>query len=66
MQFLNPAQSRVLLCCRAGSCPIVERVDDKEFTITDDYNGKVRITHEEMGILKRTIEHFESKGELSV
>jgi len=57
MQFLN--QNTVKLCCRKGSCPIVERVSEEEFTISDDYNGKVRITKEQMGILKSTIEHFE-------
>jgi hypothetical protein len=59
MQFLN--QNTIKLCSgRKGSCcPIVEKTSEEEFTISDDYNGKVRITKEQMGILKTTIEHFE-------
>lgn len=57
MTFLN--ENRIMLCCKAGSCPIVEKQDNGDFTITDDYSGKVLITKEQMGILKNTIEHFE-------
>jgi hypothetical protein len=62
MLILTPNQ--IKLCCRQGSCPIVEKISDEEFTIVDDYAGKVRITKEQMTILKNTIEHFEKQSAL--
>jgi len=49
MEFLN--QNTIKLC-RAGSCcPIVEKVGDNAFTITDDYLGSVKLTGEEIADL---------------
>lgn len=62
MEFLG--KNTIKLCCRKGSCPIVEKVDDHTFTIVDDYAGKVTITKEQMGILKNTIEYFEQNPEV--
>lgn len=46
--------------CRAGSCcPIVEKVSDNEYSITDDFEGKVKITKDQLSILKEAIDHFE-------
>jgi len=57
MVILN--QNSVKLC-RAGSCcPIVEKVNENEFTISDDYNGKVRLSKDEVQMLKDAIEHLE-------
>lgn len=53
-------QNQVRLCiAKKGCCPIVERVSENEFTISDDYNGKVRISKEEMALLKDAIDHFD-------
>lgn len=54
-------QDQVRLCKKGSCCPIVSREDDGQFTITDDYNGKVRITKEELSMLKDAIEHFDDK-----
>lgn len=55
----NPNKVRL---CRAGSCcPVVEKNDENSFTISDDYNGKVKITRDEMKMLKEAIEHFEKE-----
>lgn len=59
MLILNPNQ--IKLCCRQGSCPIVERISDEEFTIVDDFNGKVKITKDQLTMLKNAIEHFEKE-----
>jgi len=40
-------------------CPLVEKVSEDEFSITDDYQGKVKITKEQLSILKEAIKHFE-------
>ena len=57
MVILNQNTIRL---CRAGSCcPIVERVNENEFTISDDYNGKVRLSKDEVQMLKDAIEHLD-------
>jgi hypothetical protein len=41
------------MCGRPGSCcPVLTEVEDNKFTITDDYNGKVVLTKEELSLLK--------------
>jgi hypothetical protein len=42
-------------------CPIVEKVNENEFTISDDYNGKVRLTKDEVQMLKEAFEHLDKK-----
>lgn len=58
MVILNTNSVRL---CREGSrcCPIVEKVNENEFTISDDYNGKVRLTKDEVQMLKSAIEHLD-------
>ncbi len=57
MVILNQNSVRL---CRAGSCcPIVEKVNENEFTISDDYNGKVRLTKDEFQMLKDALEHLD-------
>lgn len=57
MVILNNNSVRL---CRAGSCcPVVEKINDGEYSITDDFEGKVKITKEQLSILKEAIEHFE-------
>lgn len=56
MEFLN---KNTIKLCRAGSCcPIVEKINDNEFTISDDYNGKVRLTKDEVQMLKDAFEQL--------
>jgi hypothetical protein len=41
------------MCGRSGSCcPVLTEVEDNKFTITDDYQGKVVLTKEELSLLK--------------
>lgn len=57
MIIQNPNQIRL---CRKGSCcPIIERFSDDQFTIVDDFKGKIQINKEQLSILKEAIEHFE-------
>jgi hypothetical protein len=42
-------------------CPIVEKVNENEFTISDDYTGKVRLTKDEVQMLKEAFEHLDKK-----
>lgn len=37
---------------KTGCCPILSEVEDNKFTITDDYQGKVILTKEELLLLK--------------
>lgn len=57
MEFLN--NNTVRLCRQGSCCPIVEKVSDDEFTIADDFNGKVRMTKDQMQMLRDAIEHFD-------
>ena len=59
MLILN--QNTVRLCRKGSCCPLVERVSEDEFTISDDYAGKVRLTKDELTMLKDSIDHFEKQ-----
>jgi hypothetical protein len=50
---------RIVLCRKGKSCcPEINRVDDG-FEIVDDYDGKVKLTSDELSMLKDAITHFE-------
>lgn len=57
MVILN--QNSVRLCRTGSCCPIVEKVNENEFTISDDYSGKVRLTKDEVQMLKDALEHLD-------
>lgn len=40
------------MCSNRTCCPVLIETDDNNFTITDDYNGKVILTKEELILLK--------------
>jgi hypothetical protein len=40
------------MCSNKTCCPVLTETDDNNFTITDDYNGKVILTKEELILLK--------------
>jgi len=40
------------MCSNKTCCPVLSETDDNNFTITDDYNGKVILTKEELLLLK--------------
>jgi hypothetical protein len=50
-----------VVLCRVGSncCPVLERVSEDEFTLSDDFNGQAKLTKEHLSMLKDAIEHFE-------
>jgi hypothetical protein len=42
------------MCGRPGSCcPVITETEDNKFTITDDYDGKVTLTKDELSLLKK-------------
>ena len=59
MEIITNNQVRL---CRKGSgcgCPIVEKIDDDNYSIVDDYNGRIQITKDQLSMLKETAEYFE-------
>lgn len=59
MKFL--AENQILLCNKKNCCPIITKVSDDEYTITDDYKGKVQLNRDDMSELKKALEHFNEK-----
>ena len=42
----------IKLCGKSsGCCPTIEMLDDDNFIVKDDYDGKVKLTKEEIRIL---------------
>jgi hypothetical protein len=48
----NQQKIKYTMCSNKTCCPVLEQVEDSTFTITDDYNGKVILTKEELLLLK--------------
>ena len=49
----SSSKIKYTMCGRAGSCcPVLTEIEDNKFTITDDYEGKVVLTKEELSLLK--------------
>jgi hypothetical protein len=41
------------MCANKSCCPVLTEIEDNKFTITDDYDGKVLLTKEELDLLKK-------------
>lgn len=62
MEFLG--KNTIKLCRKGSCCPIVERVTEDEYTIADDYNGKVKLTKDQLQMVKESLEYFEQNPEV--
>ena len=51
----------VRLCRKGSCCPILSRQKDGSFSLTDDFNGKVQLTDDELNMLQDAISHFKNK-----
>lgn len=40
------------MCSKGSCCPVLSEIDNDKFTITDDYEGEVVLTKEELLLLK--------------
>ena len=40
------------MCSGKSCCPVLTETEDNNFVITDDYDGKVLLTREELTLLK--------------
>ncbi len=52
--------SSVLLCCGKNRCPALSKnKDDKTFSLTDDFGGKVKLTKEQLQSIQEALNHFD-------
>lgn len=47
---------RYVMCSGKTCCPILTEIEDNKFTITDDYEGKVLLTRDELNLLKNFLD----------
>lgn len=40
------------MCANKSCCPVIQEIEKDKFTITDDYDGKVVLTKDELTLLK--------------
>jgi hypothetical protein len=54
MDVTNHIKERIkyTLCSNNTCCPVLTEVDDNKFTLTDDYEGEVVLTKNELVLLK--------------
>ena len=57
------SENKIVLCKAGSCCPTVLKDETGEqFTITDDFGGKVSLTKDELAMLKDAITHFSSQA----
>jgi hypothetical protein len=54
MDITNTFRQRMkyTLCSNKTCCPVLTEIEDDKFILTDDYEGQVVLTKEELGLLK--------------
>jgi hypothetical protein len=54
MDITNIRQEKIkyTMCSNNSCCPVLTELDDNKFMITDDYEGQVVITKDELKLLK--------------
>lgn len=48
----DPKRMKYVMCGNKTCCPVLTEIEDNNFNITDDYNGKVLLTRSELVLLK--------------
>lgn len=48
--------------CRQGSCCPTLTKTESEYILKDDYNGSVRLTEDQLTLLKDSIDYFKNKS----
>ncbi len=49
---MDKQKLKYTMCSGKSCCPVLTEIEDNKFTITDDYDGKVVLTKEELTLLK--------------
>lgn len=57
-----PEQGQVVLCAVQGCCPTVNFTDPQRVVLTDDFGGRVQLTHEQWQDLKGKFANKECQG----
>jgi len=54
MDITNIKQEKIkyTMCSNNSCCPVLSEIDDNKFIITDDYEGQVVITKDELKLLR--------------
>lgn len=47
---------KFVMCSGKSCCPVLTEIEDNKFIITDDYDGKVLLTKEELNLLKNFLD----------
>lgn len=50
---MESSKLKYKMCANKSCCPVLTEIEDNKFTITDDYDGKVLLTKEELDLLKK-------------
>ena len=52
---MKSIQRSVTLCCGKGGCPVVKKDEAGDVVITDDNNGRVKLSKDEWKMLKEIV-----------
>lgn len=50
----------VLLCCGKGRCPAIKKNNNNEYTLTDDYGGKVKLTKDQLSVIQEALKELDN------
>lgn len=56
--MLRRLNGGVVLCCGKAKCPVVNLIDDKQLSITDDDGNKVKMDIDQAKLLTQAIEQL--------
>ena len=54
----------VQLCCRGKGCPVVTKIDEDTYEVTDDNGNKIRISGAELKLMSDAANRFEGEQQL--
>lgn len=54
MEITNTRQEKLTyrMCSKDSCCPVLSEIENNKFMITDDYEGQVVLTKDELSLLK--------------
>tara|TARA_R100000963_G_C4541518_1_gene38437 strand:- start:213 stop:413 length:201 start_codon:yes stop_codon:yes gene_type:complete len=58
------SENSVKICCGRSGCPVVEKIDDDHYQITDDEGNKVVVKKEELKLMGDAVNTIDGDEQL--
>jgi hypothetical protein len=53
------SENEILLCGKGKCCPVITKIDEDNYEVTDDYGNKIRVKKEELELVADAVKSLD-------